>query len=131
MAKPLGPKTILIREAIAAHPDKGNTDLAEMINSSDARKEDKIKVTAQEVASQKQAMKKSAAMPAKPAAKKASRKPVSAAVEVPAASVVAVPPVAVPAPPGPADVFPHIEAIKEAVRKLGADQVRRIVGLFE
>lgn len=58
MAKPLGPKSLLIREAIRAHADLGNTELAELINSSDARKEDKIKVTANDVAQQRQAMKK-------------------------------------------------------------------------
>ncbi len=35
-----------------------------------------------------------------------------------------------PAPAAPADVFAHIEAIKAAVSQLGADQVKRIVGLF-
>jgi hypothetical protein len=61
MAKPLGPKSLLIREAIQAHPDKGNTELAELIGSSDARREDKIKVTANDVAQQRQAMKKAGA----------------------------------------------------------------------
>ncbi len=58
MSKPLGPKSILIREAIAAHQDLGNKDLADLINGSDARKEDKIEVTPQDIAQQKQAMKK-------------------------------------------------------------------------
>lgn len=58
MAKPLGPKSLLIRDAIRSHPKLGNTELAELINGSDARKEDKIKVTAQDIAAQKQAMKK-------------------------------------------------------------------------
>jgi hypothetical protein len=58
MAKPLGPKSLLIRDAIKAHPDMGNTELAEMINSSDARKEDKISVKPGDIAQQKQAMKK-------------------------------------------------------------------------
>lgn len=58
MAKPLGPKSLLIREAIKAHPRMGNTELAELINSSDARKEDKISVKPGDIAAQKQAMKK-------------------------------------------------------------------------
>jgi hypothetical protein len=58
----------------------------------------------------------------KPARKKAG-KPAPVAVAPPAASQ--------PTHAATADVFTHIEAIKEAVRQLDADQVRRIVGLFE
>jgi hypothetical protein len=57
MAKPLGAKSRLIRDAITAHPKTGNTALAKLINGSDARKEDKIEVTASDVNQQKQAMK--------------------------------------------------------------------------
>jgi anti-sigma factor RsiW len=137
MAKPLGAKSLLIREAIKAHPDKGNTELADMINGSDARQHDKLKVTAQDIASQKQAMKKAAAAapataperaPTKPARKKPGRKPGSKPAPKQAASA---PAVAQPAPIATADVFAHMEAIKAAVKQLGADQVRRIVGLFE
>jgi len=63
MAKPLGPKSLLIRDAIKAHPHMGNTELAELINSSDARKEDKIKVAPGDIAAQKQAMKKAGDTP--------------------------------------------------------------------
>jgi hypothetical protein len=58
MAKPPGAKTLVIRDAIKAHPDKSNKELAELINSSDARKEDKINVTPADVNQQKQALKK-------------------------------------------------------------------------
>jgi hypothetical protein len=78
MAKPLGPKSLLIREAITAHPDRGNTELAELIGSSDARKQDKITVTANDVAQQRQAMKKAGTAPAptaKPGRKKPGKKP--------------------------------------------------------
>src|SRR5690349_7458374 len=76
MAKPLGPKSLLIRKAIEALPDKGNTEHAALLSAAPERKTDKIKVTAQDVAAQKQAMKKlgiakasgAAAVPA-PAAK--------------------------------------------------------------
>jgi hypothetical protein len=61
MAKPIGPKTALIREAITANPDVQNKPLAELINSSDARKEDGIKVTPFEIAEQRQRMKKAGA----------------------------------------------------------------------
>src|SRR5438876_5154145 len=57
MAKPLSPKSQLIRETIAAHPRLGNTQLAELINGSDDRKTDKIQVTATDVSNQKQALK--------------------------------------------------------------------------
>src|SRR5262249_36855358 len=58
MAKPLGPKSSLIRDAIKAHPKVGNTELANMINSSPARKEDRIRVEPNDIAKQRQAMKK-------------------------------------------------------------------------
>ena len=70
MAKPLGPKSLLIRQAITAHPDKGNTDLAKMLSSAPERKANKIKVSAQDVAAQRQAMKKpgaTATLPPAPA----------------------------------------------------------------
>src|SRR5947209_345156 len=57
MAKPLSPKSVLIREAIKANPKLGNADLAKLINSAEVRKEDKIKVTATDVGNQKQALK--------------------------------------------------------------------------
>jgi hypothetical protein len=81
MAKPLGPKSLLIRKAIGEHPDKGNTELAEMLNDAEERMDDKIKVTAQDVATQRQAMKKAGTAPpaAKPGRKKPGRKPASAA----------------------------------------------------
>jgi hypothetical protein len=75
MAQPLGPKSILIREAILAHPDKGNTELAAFLSDADERKKDKIKVTAQDVASQKQAMKKAGIEPPAAEGKKRGRKP--------------------------------------------------------
>ena len=77
MAKPLGPKSLLIREAIRAHPNKGNNEIAELLNDSHDRMDDKIKVTPQDVAQQKQAMKKSggkAPVAAPPAAARAAGK---------------------------------------------------------
>src|SRR6476659_7922663 len=73
MAKPLGPKSKLIREAISANPNKGNTELAGMLNGSAERKTDKIKVTANDVAQQRQALKSLGG--AKPTAATASAKP--------------------------------------------------------
>ncbi len=58
MSKPLGPKSLVIREAIKAHPNKGNKEIAEFIDDSHDRMDDKIKVTPQDVAQQKQALKK-------------------------------------------------------------------------
>ena len=54
MAKPLDSKSLLIRDTIKAHPNMGNTELAEMINSSDARRDDKISVKPGDIAQQKQ-----------------------------------------------------------------------------
>ena len=75
MAQPLGPKSILIREAIIAHPDKGNTELAAFLNDADERMDDKFKITAQDVAAQKQAMKKSGTEPPVTTGNKRGRKP--------------------------------------------------------
>lgn len=124
-AKPLGAKSLLIREAIAANPELGNTELAALINDSDARKEGKIMVTAQDIASQRQAMKKAgAAVPAptegqaSKGGRKSGRKPGRKPSSEPGPAPVA----AAPAPAaGTADVVTHIEATREAVRKLGAD----------
>jgi hypothetical protein len=85
MAKPLGPKSRLIRDAIKAHPKMGNTALAKLLNGSHARKEDKIEVTASDVNQQKQAMKSLAKGPKAKAAggtekapKKSAEKPSAA-----------------------------------------------------
>jgi hypothetical protein len=48
----------LIRDAIKAKPKMGNTDLAKMLNEAGERKSDKIKVTPQDVAMHRQAMKR-------------------------------------------------------------------------
>ncbi len=67
MAKPLGPKSLLIREAITAHPGKGITKSAAVFNDVPERMDYKIKVKAQDVAQQRQAMKVAAkAEPAEP-----------------------------------------------------------------
>jgi hypothetical protein len=135
MAKPLGPKALLIRKAIHDHPDKGNTAIAELVNDSNDRMDDKIKVTANDVAAQKQAMKKGSPTPAaaepaaaapKPARKKPGRKPGQTAVT--AAPSPARKPAAAAPQGGLAD---HAEAIKKAVEELGGDQVRKLTGLFE
>jgi hypothetical protein len=75
MAQPLGPKSLLIREAIMANPDKGNTELAAFLNDADERMDDKFKITAQDVAAQKQAMKKAGIEPPAAGGKKRGRKP--------------------------------------------------------
>ncbi len=58
MAKTLSEKSIIIRRALAAHPAKGNTELAAMLNDAVERLDDRFKFTGQEVANQKQMMKK-------------------------------------------------------------------------
>jgi len=42
MAKPLGAKSILIREAIKANPKKANKEIAELLNDAPERMDDKI-----------------------------------------------------------------------------------------
>ena len=81
MAKPLGSKSLLIRQAITAHPDKGNTAIADA-NQRLARPHGRQdqghgRRTSRQ---QKQAMKKAgppppAPAPAEPAAKPARKKP--------------------------------------------------------
>src|SRR5690349_13452246 len=61
MAKALSEKSRVIRAAIHSHPDKGNSELAELINDSADRLDDKIEVTAADVNNQKQALKQLAA----------------------------------------------------------------------
>src|SRR5437016_5063834 len=62
MVKALGAKSTVIREAILANPGESNKPLAELINDSEARKHDGIHVTPNDVASQRQAMKKPGAL---------------------------------------------------------------------
>ena len=68
MAKPLGPKSILIREAITSNPGKTPKELAELLNDADERMDDKLKFTPNDISQQKQAMKKPGATKAPAAA---------------------------------------------------------------
>jgi hypothetical protein len=133
MAKPLGPKSLLIRQAIAEHPGKGNTQIAEMLNDAEERMDDKIKVTAQEVATQRQAMKKAGATnvptaaAAEPAAKpagngrrKPGRKPGRRAAP-PAAARAALEPVSA----SPVDLIDRALALAQECG--GIEQLKRLV----
>src|SRR4051812_17786068 len=79
MAKPLGPKSLLIRDAIKAHPDLSPKEIADKLNDSQDRLDDKISVKPMDVSQQKQQMKKAegeaapAAAAAAPAAAKRGR----------------------------------------------------------
>src|SRR3954447_22763845 len=83
MAKSFGAKTLLIRDALQAHPDKGPKEIADLINASDARKQDRIEIKPIDVSQQKLALKKAAQVEpvapesaaVKPARKKPGRKP--------------------------------------------------------
>src|SRR5262245_43000234 len=89
MAKPLGEKSRIIREAITANPKLGNTKVAALLNGHDDRKKDKLEFKAQDVAQQKVAMKKAAGVPARRRKRKATVKPApsgaTAALKVPTA----------------------------------------------
>jgi hypothetical protein len=118
MAQPLGPKSILIREAITANPDKGNTELAAFLNDADDRKTDKIKVTAQDVASQKQAMKKAGVnLPVATHPKKRGRKPGSVNAAKPVAAVARA--------SSPIDLIDRTFALAQECG--GIDQLKRLV----
>ena len=58
MAKPLSHKSHLIRQAIKDNPNKGSTEIAEMLNDAEERMDDKINVKPGDVSQQRQAMKK-------------------------------------------------------------------------
>jgi hypothetical protein len=58
MAKPLSPKSKAIRKALTTHPHKGNTALAEFLNDSQDRLDDRFTFTAQDVANQRTQLKK-------------------------------------------------------------------------
>jgi hypothetical protein len=132
MAKPLGPKSLLIRNAIQANAGKGNTELAKMLNDAAERKADKIKVTAQDVATQRQAMKKpgaqktAAAMkPAAPASKPAGdgrRKPGRKPGKKPAAAARQP---GSPATASPVDLIDRTLALAQECG--GVDQLKRLV----
>jgi hypothetical protein len=57
MPKPLSEKSRVIREAINANPDLGNKELAELLNGSPERQQDRLKVSATDVARQKLVLK--------------------------------------------------------------------------
>jgi hypothetical protein len=124
MAKPLGPKSKLIRDAIKAHPDLGNTELAEMINSSDARQHDKISVKASDIAAQRQAMKKQGkTAPAAAGKKKGGKQPPAEA-----APAKPEPPRAV-APSAPAaNPVALIDSVFDLARQCGGfEQLKKLV----
>jgi hypothetical protein len=129
MAKPLGAKSWVIRAAIAANPDKENKQLAEALNDSQDRLDDKLTFTAQDVAGQRQAMKKpgalkvdgtasSAAAPGKPAKKKKKRgrKP----GRRPSAAPGAAPSPAKAARTGPVEVIDRLFGLADDVGGMGA-----------
>jgi hypothetical protein len=118
MAQQLGLKSILIREAITANPDKGNTELAAFLTESEDRKKDKIKVTAQDVASQKQAMKKAGVtVPPATQPKKRGRKPGSVTAPKLAAAIARA--------SSPVDLIDRTFAIAQECG--GIDQLKRLV----
>jgi hypothetical protein len=131
MAKPLGPKSLLIRKAIAAHPDKGNTAIAELLNDAEERMDDKIKVTAQDVATQRQAVKKAgaqkapaaAAQPAAKAADNGRRKPGRKPGRKPAAA--APRPAATTPAASPVDLIDRTLALAQECGSVG--QLKRLV----
>jgi hypothetical protein len=132
MAKPLGPKSLLIRQAITASPDLGNTALAAQINGSDARSKDKIKVTANDVAQQRQAMKKAgaalaSAAAARPGAIPPRRKPGSKPRGKPAAAPGQIAARTAPAPAtvGPVELIDRVFALADTCG--GLEQLSRLV----
>jgi hypothetical protein len=135
MAKPLGDKARLIRDAILAHPNLGNKELAEMINASDARKDDRIKVKPNDIAAQKQALKKvqeaSPAAQEPPSAPKRGRPQGSGRKPAPTpaaeAAIPAVPRSVLPPPPASSPVDLIDKAFTLAQECGGIAQLKRLV----
>jgi hypothetical protein len=128
MAKPLGPKSSLIRDALKAHPGVGNKELADMINSSPARREDRIVVRPADVAQQKQAMKKSARGAGRAAAKNGRRKSTGRKGGRPRASTASTPqarPAAAPAGGSLVDLLEKVFDLAKACGGFGA--LKRLV----
>src|SRR5262249_20593770 len=130
MAKSFGAKTLLIRDALQAQPDKGPKEIADLINASDARKQDKIEVKPLDVSQQKLLLKKAAqaepAAAAEKPARKPGRKPGRAATKsISAHGVVAKP---APASATAADPFELIEDVFSLAEKCGGfDRLKRLV----
>jgi hypothetical protein len=134
MAKPLGPKSILIREAITANPDKGNSELAALLSAAPERKTDKLKVTAQDVAAQKQAMKQggtakaptaATAAPAQKAAGNGRRKPGRKPGKKPGTAPTAAAPRPVATSGSPVDLIDKTFALAQECG--GMEQLKRLV----
>jgi hypothetical protein len=118
MAKPLSPKSQVIREAISAHPKLGNTKLAETINGAEARKTDKIQVTAADVGNQRQALK---ALNGKSKKKKKASRSAKAAGAVPTPQA---------APAKAANPVDLVERVFDLAERCGGfTQLKRLVDL--
>jgi hypothetical protein len=121
MAKTPGPKTTRIREAIKSHPAIGNTELAHQLTS---EKGYDYEVTPQDVASQRQALKKLEGIPTKRG--KRGRKPAVATAAAVPAMVVAHAPKKTHA--SPADLLDHVRGLAKEAGGFG--ELKRIVEHF-
>ena len=134
MAKPISAKSLLIRQAIIAHPDKTPKEVAELLNDSHDRMDDKLKFTPNDISQQKQAMKKPGATVAPAAApapaatkpangrKKPGRKPGSKPAAVAPA---AAPRPAVTSSSSPVDLIDKTFALAQECG--GFEQLKRLV----
>src|SRR4051794_32194411 len=130
MAKQLSAKSIVIRDAIAANPDLGNTDVAALINGADARKQDKIKGTATHASNQKQAWKAMAETAAKTSAASKPAAPAAAKPQLTRDGTPRKKPGRKPGYKKPATV-PVAAAVKPAKAASPVDVVEGVFGLAE
>lgn len=126
MAKPLGEKSKLIREAITAHPRKNSKAIADLLNKAPERANDKIRVSATDVTLQRKAMSKGSN--GKAAGKPGRKGTRAQSQETAAASVVAL---ASTAPAQGDDLVAAIAALKQLVGAYGAGTIRGLVDLLE
>lgn len=117
MAKPLSPKSIVIRRMLAAHPDLSSGEIARLCNAEPERESDFIEVSSTDVTIQRNALAKRKEDTEDDEPREPLRS-VAPSVPSPARSSLL----------DPLDVLDAIEDLKRVAQRLGGyDQVRRII----
>lgn len=129
MAKPLSPKSVIIRKMIAAHPDLSSSEIAQLCNADPERHHDKIEVTTIDVTIQRNALKKKEEKESEDESEAKTEQVRSFLQDEPraVARLVSDSP-ARSSLLDPLDVLDAIEDLKRVAQRLGGyDQVRRII----
>lgn len=115
MAKPLGTKSRLIREAIQAAPHMSNGDIAALVSGSAEALREKFAVTPQDVSNQKVALRDLEGKPGKKKGPKPKHEGSAAPSEAAGKDGVA---------------LHDIRVVKELANRMGNKQFRELVGLL-